>query len=177
MATPNDVTPTQGTNASSYEWLLDVAPMPIANEDPDFILFPDITALQPNQTDRTSDGATYAHKGQEANDVIGESFNLSLNAKLVKNAAGEVHPALAVILASANAKLPGGDPSKKIFKARYYHYWVPELAYEYTCEATWSRANTGNADNEFLSVTLTSKGDRKLIDNPALEGATPPAGG
>ncbi|MFA5608312.1 MAG: IPT/TIG domain-containing protein [Leucobacter sp.] len=174
MTHPTDIVPTQGTNASSYEWILDVAAVPVGAADPDWITFPDITALQPNQSDRTSDGSTYANKGQEDTAVIGETFNLALNAKPVKNALGEIHPALALLLAAANAKIPGGDASKRTILARYYHYDIPDLAYEYTCEVSWTRANTGNADVEFFSFTLTSKGDRKVITNPALEAPVAP---
>lgn len=170
MTKPAAITPTQGLNANSYEWILDLATRPVAPEtEPTWINFPDITAVQSNATDRTSDGTTYAHKGQESLDVIGESFTLQLNAKLVKNSDGELHPAMALLIEAANAKLEGGNPEMREILARYYHYWVPELAYEYTCEVSWTRANTGNADVEFLQVTLTSKGDRKVIENPALE--------
>ena len=169
MTLPSAIAPTQGTNASSYEWILDLAAMPVAPEtEPDYIAYPDIKDVQPNASDKTADGTTYANKGQDDVSVIGETFTLALNAKLLKNSAGEIHPAMKLLLDAANSKLPGGDPSKKVIMCRYYHYWVEELAYEFSAEVSWSRANTGVADVEFLNVTLTSKGDRKLIDNPAL---------
>lgn len=170
MTRPADIAPTQGLTASSYEWILEVGVIPTTPGAPiDWLTYPDITALQPNPTDRTSDGSTYANKGQEDTSIIGESFNLSLNAKVVKNQDGDLHPALALLVEAANAKLPGGNPARKVIAARFYHYSIASMAYQYTAEVSWTRANTGNADNEFLSLTLSAKGDRRVIPNPALQ--------
>lgn len=166
---PADIAPTQGVNASSYEWILRVGVIPENPSTPiEWLTYPDITALQPNPTDRTSDGSTYANKGQEDTSIIGESFNLTLNGKVVKNQDGDLHPALALLVEAANAKLPGGNPNRKVIAVQYYHYSIAAMAWEYTAEVGWTRANTGNADNEFLSLTLSSKGDRKVIANPAI---------
>ena len=169
MTLPSAIAPSQGANAASYEWILDLAAVPVSPEtEPSWIVYPDIKDVQPNAADKTADGTTYANKGQDDVATIGETFTLALNAKLVKNSDGEVHPAMKLLLDAANSKLPGGDATKKVIKARYYHYSVAELAYEFSAEVSWSRANTGVADVEFLAVTLTSKGDRKVITNPAL---------
>lgn len=168
MTDPTTIAPTQGTNANSYEWILDLAPVPAGAGTPVWLNYPDVTAVQPNGTPKTSDGSTYANKGQEDVSTVGETFNLSLDGKIVKNDDGETMPVVSLLIDAADAHLEGGDPTKKVILARYYHYSIPELAYEFSAEVNWSRKNTGNADIEFFSFTLTSKGDRKKITNPAI---------
>lgn len=166
---PAGIAPTRGTNASSYEWILDVGIRPVNPADPiDYMTIPDITALQPNASPTTSDGTTYANKGQTDQITIGEGFNLAVNVKVVTDALGQVIPGLALLIEAANAMLDQDRAGDRVISVRYYHYKIPNLAYEFTAEVNWTRANTGNTDNEFLSFTLTSKGDRKSIANPAL---------
>ncbi|UOQ58096.1 hypothetical protein MUN78_04420 [Leucobacter allii] len=159
--------PTPGINGNSYEWHLDVASIPVTGE-PAFLNCPDITALQPNPAPKTTDGSTYANRGQDDTSVIGETFTVGYDAKVVKNSEGKVAPYLGLLIAAAQANLEGGDPTKKVLKARVYHEWIEELSWEFTAEVSFQRKNTGNADTEFLSFTLTSKGDRKIVPNPAL---------
>lgn len=167
---PAGIAPTRGTNASSYEWILDVGIRPLNPADPvDYLTIPDITALQPNASPTTSDGTTYANKGQQDQVTIGEGFNLAVNVKVVTDASGEVIPGLALLIEAANAMLDQDRAADRVISVRWYHYKIPNLAYEFTAEVNWTRANTGNTDNEFLSFTLTSKGDRKSIANPALD--------
>lgn len=168
MTLPNESNPTRGTNGQSYEWLTDVAPMPPAGVDPTYIHYPDVTALVPSPTLTKADGTTYANKGKSAQSVVGEDFTLAFDGLIVRNAQGVVHPAMALMIASANAHLEGGDPSKKIIMARAYHHWIPELAWEFSAQCEWARKSTGNAENEFLSITMSAQGDRKVIPNPAL---------
>ena len=169
MANANDVAPTRGTNRSSYEWIMEVGLPPANPGDPiDWQLVPDITALQPNATPTTAEGGTYANKGQQSQDTVGEGFNLGVNVKVVTDDAGEVIPGLNLLIEAANAMLDQDRAGERVVAIRYYHYKIANLAYEFTAEVNWTRANTGNTDNEFMSFTLTSKGDRKPITNPAL---------
>ncbi len=168
MAKPADIAPTRGTNRSSYEWILEVAAVPEGSTTPTWLLIPDITALQPNSTPTQTEGGTYANKGQQSQDTIGEGFSLSVNAKVITDEDGEVVPGLELLIDAANALLDQARAGERVIKVRYYHYEIASLAYEMTAEVNWTRANTGNSDNEFMSFTLTSKGDRKVITNPAL---------
>ncbi len=175
MANANDVAPTRGTNRSSYEWIMEVGVLPADPGDPiDFELVPDITALQPNSTPTQTDGATYANKGQQSQDTVGEGFNLAVNVKVVTDDAGDVIPGLNILIEAANALLDAERRGEAVVAIRYYHYQIANLAYEFTAEVGWTRANTGNADNEFMSFTLTAKGDRKSITNPATTPAAAP---
>lgn len=169
MTTPTQIAPTRGTNASSYEWILDVGIVPENPGDPiDWLNVPDITALAPNSTQTTADGSTYANQGQTDTATIGESFNLSVNVKVVTDTAGDVIPALNLMIEAANALLDQERAGDRVLAIRFYHYKLANMAYEYTADITWTRQNTGNVDLEFLAFTLTGKGDRKVIPNPAL---------
>lgn len=161
--------PTQGLNGQSYEYHLDVAPLPVSPAtEPTWLRAPDITGLQPTPAPKTADGSTYANRGQDDTSTVGETFTATVDVKLVKNEAGKVQPFAALLIAAAQAHLEGGDPTKKVIAVRVYHEWIEELSWELTAEVSFSRKNTGNADIEFLSFTLTSKGDRKVVANPAL---------
>lgn len=168
MNTFEPAPPTKGTNGQSYEWHLDIAAVLAGGGTPTYMQCPDITALNPNGSPKTADGTTYANRGQDDISTIGETFTVGYDTKVVKNAEGTVAPYLALLISAAQANVPGGDPSKKVIKARVYHEWIEEFSYEFTAEVSMQRKNTGNADTEFLSFTLTSKGDRKIVPNPAL---------
>lgn len=161
--------PTQGQNGQSFEFKLDVATIPTApTTEYVWLPGPDITGLQPNAAPKTADGTTYANRGQDDTPTVGETFTVAVDAKVVKNSEGKVAPYLSLLIAAAQATLKGGDPSKKVIAARVYHEWIEELSWQFTAEVSFQRKNTGNAEVEFLSFTLTSKGDREVVANPAL---------
>lgn len=161
--------PTQGINGNSYEFYCDVASLPVSPAtEKTWLSAPDITGLQPNPSSKTADGTTYANRGQDDTVTIGESFTVAFDAKAVKNAEGNVQPFISLLLAAAQANIKGGDKTKKVIAVRVYHEWIEELSWEFTAEVSFQRKNTGNADIEFFSFTLTSKGDREIVANPAL---------
>lgn len=164
--------PTQGLNGQSYEYHCDVASLPVSPAtEPVWLKCPDVTGMQPNGSPKTADGTTYANRGQDDVSTVGETFTTAFDAKAVKNSAGKVQPFISLLLAAAQAHLKGGDATKKVIMARVYHEWIEELSWEFTAEVSFTRKNTGNAEIEFFSFTLTSKGDREVVPNPAL--ATP----
>lgn len=168
MASFAPAPPTQGLNGQSYEYHCDVAPLPVSPAEPTWLRAPDITGLQPTPSPKTADGTTYANRGQDDVSTVGETFTAAFDAKAVKNSEGKVQPFIALLIAAAQAHLEGGDATKKVVAVRVYHEWIEELSWEFTAEVSFSRKNTGNADIEFFSFTLTSKGDRKVVPNPAL---------
>ncbi len=175
MTNPVDIAPTRGANASSYEWIMDVGVLPANPGDPvDYLNIPDITALQPNSTPTQADDGTYANKGKQSQRTVGEGFNLAVNVKVVTDGNGDVIPGLNLLIEAANALLDEDRADESVLAIRYYHYKIANLAYEFTAEVGWTRANTDNTSNEFMSFTLTSKGDRKSIVNPALAAPTAP---
>lgn len=164
--------PTQGLNGQTYEYHCDVAALPtLPATEPTWLRAPDVTAMQPDPAKKTADGGTYANRGQDDQSTVGESFKFTFDAKAVKNSEGKVQPFISLLLAAAQAHLEGGDASKMVIAARVYHEWIEELSWEFTAEVSFTRKDTSNAGIEFFSFTLTSKGDRKVVPNPAL--ATP----
>lgn len=171
MTKPNEVAPTRGVNGNSYEWIMEVGALPANPGDPiDYMLLPDITALQPNSSPTTTDGGTYANKGQANQITTGEGFTLNVNVKVVYDNDGNVIPAVALLIEAANALLDQDRAGDRVLAVRYYHYRIPQFAWEFTADVSWTRANTGNTDLEYLQITVTAKGDRKVIANPALAG-------
>lgn len=161
--------PTQGQNGQSYEFHCDVAVLPaLPATEPTWLRAPDVTGMNPAGSPKTADGTTYANRGQDDVSTVGETFTTVFDAKAVKNTAGEVQAFIALCLAAAQAHLKGGDPTKKVIMARVYHEWIEELSWQFTAEVSFTRKNTGNADIEFFTFTLTSKGDREIVENPAL---------
>lgn len=161
--------PTQGQNGQSYEYHCDVAALPVSPEtDPTWLRAPDITGFNPNSSPKTADGSTYANRGQDDQSTVGETFTVAFDAKAVKNAEGKVQAFISLLIAAAQSHIKGGDPTKKVIKVRVYHEWIEELSWEFTAEVSFTRKNSGNAEIEFFAFTLTSKGDREVVRNPAL---------
>jgi len=168
MTALNQIAPTLGSNANSYEWMWDICTNP-AESPRKYMNVPDITGLAPLAPPKNQDDATYANKGQDSQSKIGETFSLQVTVKAVLDANGELQPYLIALIKAADAT--GSD---NIIGHRYYHATSEILAYEGTAGVEWVRQNTGNADLEFFSFTLTGKGDRKRIPNPARETAPKP---
>ena len=161
--------PTQGQNGQSYEYHCDVASLPTSPQtEKSWLRAPDVTGLNPTSSPKTADGGTYANRGQDDQSTVGETFNVVFDAKAVKNADGKVQPFISLLIAAAQSHIKGGDPTKKVIAVRVYHEWIEELSWEFTAEVSFQRKNTGNAEIEFFAFTLTSKGDRAVVPNPAL---------
>jgi hypothetical protein len=161
----DDVAPTQGSAASSFEWIWDIC-ADITADPKVYLNVPDITGLTPTPAPKLKDGSTYANKGQTSQSKTGEDFTMQVQVKGVKDAQGEFQPELIALIEAADAI--GGE---NVIGYRYYHATSAALAYEGTAAVNWSRVNTGNDDLEWFQFEFTGQGDRKKITNPAL--ATP----
>lgn len=167
MTSFDGIAPTVGDNGNAYEWIWDVAALPAgglsAITDTDWKNVPDITGLNPSAPPQTQDGTTYANKGNPSQDKIGETFTMPVNVKGVKDTTGEFQPELLILLEAGDAK-----GAANVIAYRYYHATSATLAYQGTANVEWTRQNTGNTDTEFFSFTLTGRGDRTKITNPAI---------
>ena len=164
----NDITPTAGDAANSFEYIFDMCVDPTA-EAPEWKNIPDITGLTPTATPKQKDGTTYAHKGQTSQDKTGEDFTLSVQIKGIRQADGEFQDYLVDLIKAADSK-----GQANIVGLRYYDAYSKVLAYQLTASVNWSRANTGNDDLEFFSFEFTGKGDRVRIESPAAGGEVEP---
>lgn len=153
--------PSTGSVGMSYEYGLDVNTGTEAS--PIWSNIPDITGLNPNMSDQTADGTTYANKGQTDNTKIGRDFAPEFSAKPVADNQGLMQPALEKLVAAAEQNGTGN-----VVGIRLYSFRFKSLAWSGHVGVGYSRANTGNADAELLAFTTTSKGDFEQIDNPAF---------
>lgn len=98
--------PTQGLSGQSYEFHLDVAPLPVSPEtEPTWLRAPDVTGMNPAGAPKTADGTTYANRGQDDVSTVGETFTTAVDVKLVKSSSGTVQPFAALLIAAAQAHL------------------------------------------------------------------------
>lgn len=165
MTAFDDVAPTQGDNGNSFEWIWDIATDKVT---PAFLNVPDMTGLNPSAPPKQKDDTTYANKGQTSQSKTGEDWTMQVQVKGVKDETGEFQPELVALIEAADAS---GDDN--VLAYRYYHATSRVLAYQGTAGVEWTRANTDNDSIEFFSFTLTGKGDRRKIANPAIAPATP----
>ncbi len=159
------VTPSVGTTSNSYEVIVDINTG--TEETPTWTNIPDITAFAPTPANKMIDTTTYAHKGNTAQSKVGEDFTATFNALGIRGADGEFQEYILALLALSAPETRGADA---VGHFRYYDSEGASYAYEFTATVQDGRANTGNADPNFFTFTLTSQGDRKSIPNPV---ATP----
>ncbi|MDJ1113237.1 phage tail tube protein [Microbacterium dauci] len=146
-----------------------------------------ISGWAPTYPPVTTDVATYDDLGSPNEDVSGRGFATAFTVqgnRLLST--GLYLPELEKILAAAKAKGEGA-----ILDVRWYHKPEngtpnPNDAGRAYVRVEASRQNTGNAENEVYSVTLTGKGSFEPIANPftgwgetipVLSSVTPPTAG
>lgn len=135
-----------------------------------------ISGWQPAYPPATTDTTTYDDLGNPNTDVTGRGFTGAFTVQGNRSlTTGLYLPELEAILAAAK-----GKGEQAVLEVRWYH--KPEIGTPNPTDAGTavvtveaSRQNTGNADIEVYSVTLTGKGEFTPITNPfAGWGATAP---
>lgn len=169
MTTFADVKPTVGDAAGSFEWLLDVAPIPANGDittiaDSAWLNVPDINGFAPANAPKTKDRTTYANKGQTKNTKRGSDFTAPVSILGIRDNTGEFQPELVLLIEAADAD---GDDNNVAY--RYYHATSGVLAYAGTAGVNWTRANSGPDDDEWFDFTFTGQGDRVKITNPGID--------
>ena len=115
----------------------------------------------------TSPTDTYDDRGAPNEDVTGRGFSASFTVQANRSlSTGLYLPEVEAILAASKATLAAAT-----LDVRYYHKpdtgaAAPNDAGRATCRVEAARQNTGNADTEVWSVTLTGKGKVLDIVNP-----------
>lgn len=84
-----DVVPTEGSVAQSYEYIVDVAPVPVAPAEKVYVNVPDISAFNPQFPAQLQDITTYANKGQTAQTKTGSAPTASFNILKIRDNTGE----------------------------------------------------------------------------------------
>lgn len=126
-----------------------------------------MSAWSPSYPATETDASTYDDLGADNSEVTGRSFNTSFTVQANRSlTTGQYLPEVEALMAAAKAI---GEAA--VIEVRWYH--KPEFGTPNPSDAgrayvtvSISRQNTGNADNEVLSVTLTGKGKFTPIENP-----------
>ena len=166
MTKYEDVKPTQGDVANSYEYIFDIA-LNSAEEPTAWLNVPDITALNPQFAAKLKDIATYAHKGASAQKKTGADFTLDFNILKVRDQTGEFQAEWLMLKQAADAKGDGNN-----LRFRYYDALGASDAYEgIAAVSRGNRPSTGNDDPGFDNFTLTGVGEVVPIENPTKAAA------
>lgn len=86
------VTPTVGDVAQSYEYIVDVATVPVAPAEKAYINVPDINQFNPQFPAQLQDITTYANKGQQAQAKVGSAPTAAFNILKIRDETGEFQP-------------------------------------------------------------------------------------
>lgn len=164
MANPV-VLPAGTTLGKSYEYGLDINLGTPA--DPSWQPVRRISGWAPQFAEVTGDIASYDDLGSENEEVTGRNFSGSFTVQANRSLTSGLYlPEVEALVAASRAK---GEQA--IVEVRFYH--KPEVGTPHPTDAgqafvrvAITRQNTGNADNEIFSVTLTGKGPYTPIPNP-----------
>lgn len=162
MTAFDDVQPTVGDVANSYELILDINTG--TEETPEWANIPDITAFNPQPSPKQKDITTYAHKGTTSQQKSGEDFSVSFNLLKVRDEQGEFQPEWITLKEAADAD---GEANNVLI--RYYDALGASDAYQVKCGVARALTNNGNDDPGFDTFTLTGVTRRVPIVNPVTE--------
>lgn len=160
-----EVVPTDGDVANSYEYILDIAAVPVGDAEPTWLNVPDINALSPEWSDQTGDATTYAHKGSTNEEKSGRSAVINFQQLLIRDSAGDFQAEWKVLKDAADAK----GKNNRIL-VRWYDALGASDAYQGTFRVTRAnRPQTGAIEKGWEAWTLTSRGEPQPIENPTAE--------
>ncbi|OZD48648.1 hypothetical protein CH252_19160 [Rhodococcus sp. 06-1477-1B] len=160
--------PAGTTLGKSFEYGLDVNLATYAS--PQFQSCRRISAWAPTYPPVSVDAGTYDDAGVPNNDIAGRGFSGAFTIQANRNlSTGLYLPEVEAIMAAGKAI---GDAA--VLDVRFYHKPAigtpnPTDAGRALVTVEISRANTGNADVENISVSLTSKGAYLPIANPYVQ--------
>lgn len=166
MTDYQDVAPTVGDIANTYEFILDVNTG--TRQNPIWTNVPDITALNPQPAPKLKDVTTYAHKGATAQKKVGSDFSLSFNLLKIRDANGEFQDEWLALKGAADAD---GDANNIEF--RYYDALGASDAYQGIAAVSRARAGSANDDPEWDTFTMTGVGQVLPIVNPITAPTAP----
>lgn len=155
----------------SYEYAVDINLG--TEESPDWQQIRGISAVDPQVTPVTQDGATYDDKGAPRPVKLSESWTLGFTIQQRRLSGGAFLPEVEELLT-----LAGPDSTGEAGTGHFRWYDNPadpgatpsdSDAFEGKATVQINRAQTGNDQIGSWSVTLTGQGRRTAIDNPLNE--------
>lgn len=164
--------------AYSYEYAFDVDITPEAVEPTwQFVRFS--SAIDPQVSPITQDGATYDDKGSPNQVKTSESWTLGATVQAHRLLSGSFLPEVEALLAATRPDAVGNKATRRF---RWYDKPAegaanPNEAYQGIGTVQVNRQNTGNDQIAGFTVTVTGQGRRVQIPNPASTEPDPaPAG-
>jgi hypothetical protein len=162
--------PTGATLGFSYEFGvdIDIPALDVATWFP----IRKITGVAPSVTPVTASAQTYDDLGAPNDEKTSESWSLSFTVQVNRLATTGAYTDEVEALKAYTE--PSAVGTASIAHVRYYDKPAnggvpnPDDAYEGYCTVSIDRSATGNADVGAWSVTLTGKGKRTKITNPAV---------
>lgn len=156
--------------AYSYEYSVDIN---LGTHDtPQWQQIRFISAVNPQVSSVTKDGATYDDMGAPHPVKTGESWTLDFTVQARRQANGQFLPEVEALLEATRPDAVGELATREF---RWYDdprggaTPNPDEAYQGVGEVQMTRQNTGNDDLGGWSVTVTGQGRRQHIANPLSE--------
>lgn len=137
-----------------------------------------ISAVDPQVTPVTEDAATYDDKGAPNEVKLSESWTLGFTVQQHRQSDGTYLPEVEKLLELSRPDAVGNAATGRF---RWYDYPNqgtpnPDEAYEGDATVAVNRGQTGNASIGGWSVTLTGRGRRRSIPNPATDESSSSSG-
>ncbi len=158
----DDVVPTEGSVAQSYEFIVDVAAPPVAPAEKAYVNVPDITSFNPQFPAQLQDITTYANKGQQSQTKVGSAPTAAFNILKIRDNTGEFQPEW-LILKTASDKTGKAN----LVWLRWYDALGASDAYEgLFLVVRDGRPETGAQGPGWDAFTFTAAGPVTPIENP-----------
>lgn len=166
-----DVVPTVGSVAQSYEYIVDVAPVPVGNAEKQYVNVPDINQFNPQFPAQLQDITTYANKGQQAQTKVGSAPTAAFNILKIRDNTGEFQPEWLLLKQASDAV---GE--NNLVYLRWYDALGASDSYEGLFLVTRdARPENGAQGPGWDAFTFAAAGPILPIANPVL--APAPGGG
>ncbi|WP_295035430.1 phage tail tube protein, partial [uncultured Microbacterium sp.] len=176
------VTPTLGSVAQSYEYIVDVAPVPVGAAPKNYRNVPDINQFNPQFAAQLQDITTYANKGQQAQTKVGSAPTAAFNILKIRDALGDFQPEWQILKTASDKS--GKD---NLVYLRWYDALGAADAYEgLFLVSRDNRPENGPQGPGWDAFTFTAAGPIVPIVNPVKSGSktgwtvqvtgTPPGG-
>lgn len=162
MTALDAVVPTVGTIAQSYDFIVDVATVPVAPAEKVYINVPDVVQVNPQFPAQLQDVTTYANRGQQAQAKVGSTPTVAFNILKVRDETGEFQPYW-LLLKNASDK----NGKDNLVYLRWYDSLGASDAYEGLFLVTRdARPESGAQGVGWEAFTFTAAGPVLPIANP-----------
>jgi len=167
MTTFAAVTPTLGSVAQSYEYIVDVAPVPVGAAPKNYRNVPDINQFNPQFAAQLQDITTYANKGQQAQTKVGSAPTAAFNILKIRDSLGDFQPEWQILKTASDKS--GQD---NLVYLRWYDALGASDAYEgLFLVARDNRPENGPQGPGWDAFTFTAAGPILPIVNPVKTGS------